>query len=109
MGVLAGIVLGCLLFSLGIWQRRRFRLPLDYAFTMKLAGISLPAGGVAAGFFYPLAYTLVSRAINGGSIASNLPSGVTEDVVLATAAFGAIVTVIGAIYTFVGHLRSSDP
>lgn len=109
MSVLVGIVLGFLLFSAGLWWRRRLRRPIDYMFTMKLAGISLPAGGAVVGFLYPLAFALVSRAIHGGSIAQNLPAGVTEDVILATAALGAAATVIGAAYAFVGHVDSVDP
>ena len=89
MSVLVGIVLGFLLFGVGLWWRRQLRHPVDYMFTMKLAGISLPAGGAVVGFLYPLAFALVSRAIHGGSIAQNLPTGVTEDVILATAALGA--------------------
>lgn len=75
MTVLVGIVLGCLLFSIGIWWRRRLRQPFDYMFTMKLAGISLPAGGAAVGFLYPLAYALVSRAIYGGRSPRTYPQG----------------------------------
>jgi hypothetical protein len=106
VGPLLGAILTLGTFGVTLWLRRRSGRPVDQTFALKLVGISAGVGSVSIGAVHPLAYVLISKAIYGGTIATNLPTGVTEDVLLASALVGGAVLAIGVIYGLYDHLKS---
>lgn len=102
--VLAALILAT--FGGSLWIRRRLGRSIDHAYCLKLSAISAGIGSSAVGVFYPLVYVLVSRGWTGGTIAANLPPGVTEDALLGLAVLGGVVIALGAVYGLLEYLRS---
>jgi hypothetical protein len=108
VGPLIGAILTLGVFGVSIWIRHRRGQPTDHIFALRLIGIAAGVGSTAVGALYPLGYVLISKAIQGGPIASNLPAGVTEDALLGLALLGGATVAIGIIYTLVDHLKSGE-
>ncbi len=106
MGPLLGAILTLCTFGVSFWIRRRRGQPTDQSFALKLVGISAGLGSITIGALYPLGYVLISKAISGGTIATNLPPGVTEDALLGMALVGGAIVTIGVVYGLLDHLRS---
>jgi hypothetical protein len=107
-GPLIGAILTLGVFGVSIWWRRKRGRSTDHVFALKLIGIAAGVGSMSVGALYPLGYVLISKALHGGAIASNLPAGVTEDALLGMALLGGATVAIGIIYTLLEHLKSED-
>ena len=106
MGLLAVVILSCLIFVLGIWIRRRREQPSDHIYSLKLAGIAVGGASLFVGVLFPYFYVLLSRTMYGGTIASNMPPGASEDIFFGIATLGAGTMLIGVVYTFLEHVKS---
>ena len=58
------------------------------------------------GTLYPFFYSLVSRAVNGGTFVANLPPGTGEEALFGLFTLGALSTIAATVYGFWALLKS---
>jgi len=99
-------VLICVTIGASVYARRRLGLALDYHFFLKLIPVAVASGTALTGTLYPFFYSLISRAINGGTFVANLPPGTGEDALFGLFTLGALSTIAATIYGFWVLLKS---
>jgi hypothetical protein len=102
--------LACLfliLFLHGLWHCGASPNPCDRAFALKLLSTSLSLSAAVVGAILPACWLLISLAIHGGTLESNLPPGYSMQLVLVALLVGSGFIVVTAFYSHVEHLKST--
>jgi hypothetical protein len=99
------LVVVVVLFFGGIWGRKRCGLEVSSAYRTDLAILVCGVGGALVTGIVPL-WVIARRAIYGGTIGDNLPSGVSEDVLLGLVIAGAIITIVAAVNRYLDRIKT---
>ena len=106
MRELIGFALVCALIGASVWGRWRLGRSLDYPFFLKLVPVATAASFAIVGVLYPFGYALISRAMNGGTLAGNLPAGTGEEALFGLFTLGAISMMVAVVAGFWALLKS---
>jgi hypothetical protein len=102
---LAFLAVVVVLFGGGIWFRRRCGLAVTSAFRSDLALLSAGFGTTFVGTLIPT-YVIVHRGLYGGSIADNLPGGVSEDTLLNLVIVGGVITIVAGANRYLDRIKT---